>query len=82
MLEHSSIGHGLVKIGSNSVGPISSNYNTAHAALLQSFCDLAKEFIWSIIVRIDNDNFANVFLTENIDGWTRMRSFSQLAAVV
>ena len=80
MLKHSCISHGLVKIGSNGVGSVTSNNDAAHSTLLQSFGNLAKEFVLSIIVRIDNDDLTNVFLAEHVNRLDL--SFKMLSGIV
>ena len=67
MFKHGCIRHRLIEVGSDSVCSMASNDNAAHTALLQRFSNLAKEFFLRIIVRIYDDNFANLFFPENID---------------
>ena len=67
MLKHGCIRHGLVKIGSNRVGSMTSNYNTAHATLLQGFCDLPEEFLNRVVIWVNNYDLTNVLFSEGID---------------
>ena len=82
VLHHGRVGPRLVKIGSHSVGSVATLELGSLASLFQGLSNLSLVILVIVGVRVDDDDFSNVLLAISSIGLRRIRSFSQLAAVV
>jgi len=68
VLQHSSVGPCLIKVGSYGIGTVATDDNAPHAALLERFGYLPEELLWMFGVRVNNDDFSDVLFPHDIDG--------------
>ena len=68
VLHHRSVGPSLVKVSPNCVSTVPTNYDTAHASLIESFCDLTKVIFGVVGVGVNDDDLPNVLLSNLVDG--------------
>ena len=68
VFNHGGVGPGLVEICANGIGTISTDDNTAHATLIEGFCDLAKVIFGMLRVGVNDDDLPNVLFANLING--------------